>query len=40
MVNTFFMSPEKNFQIKHVKATAKFDNENKGKLRLAVRVML
>ena len=40
MVNTFFMSPKKNFCIRHVKATAKFDNENKGKLRLAVRVIL
>jgi len=39
MTNIFFLSPEKNFHIRHLKATAKFDNANKGKLRLALRVI-
>ena len=40
MTNMFFLSPEMNFRIIHLKVTAKFDNANKGKLRLAIRVML
>lgn len=40
MVNIFYMSPEKDFRIKHIRTTAKFDNANKGKLRLAIRVLL
>ncbi|MBU7028547.1 MAG: hypothetical protein HXS48_16555 [Theionarchaea archaeon] len=40
MTNVFFLSPGMNFCIEHIKVTAKFDNANKGKLRLAMRVIL
>lgn len=40
MANIFLLSPDNDFSIKHLKVTTKFDNENKGKLRLSVRVLL
>jgi hypothetical protein len=40
MANIFLLSPENNFSIKHLKVTTKFDNENKGKLRISIRVLM